>query len=83
MLWVMGRLRQSLRDSARSFREVFRNRNLRRLQLAWISSITGEWSYGVALAVYAYEQGGAAAVGLVAVMRWVPRPRSAVPRDGR
>jgi MFS family permease len=69
---VIGRLRQTLGDSVRSFREVFRNRDLRRLELAWVGSITGEWASGVALAVFAYEDGGAAAVGLVAVARWVP-----------
>lgn len=69
---MIGRLRQSLASSARSFREVFRNRDLRRLELAWLGSITGEWAYGVAVAVFAYQDGGAAAVGLVAVARWVP-----------
>jgi MFS family permease len=66
---VIGRLRQSLGDSARSFREVFRNPDLRRLELAWIGSITGEWAFGVALAVLAYEHGGAAEVGIVVVAR--------------
>jgi MFS family permease len=62
---VIGRLRQSLGDSVRSFRDVLRNRDLRRLELAWVGSITGEWAYGVALAVFAYQDGGAAAVGIV------------------
>jgi MFS family permease len=66
---VIGRLRQSLADSARSFREVFRNRDLRRLELAWVGSISGEWAFGVALAVLAYQDGGAAAVGIVIVAR--------------
>lgn len=69
---MLGRLRRSFGDSARAFRKVFANRNLRRLELAWVGSITGEWAYGVALAVFAYEDGGAAAVGLVAVARWIP-----------
>src|SRR4051812_18485176 len=30
------------------------------------------WAYTVALVVYAYAHGGAAAVGLVGVIRWVP-----------
>ncbi|MBA2332176.1 MAG: MFS transporter, partial [Actinobacteria bacterium] len=50
----------------------FRNPNLRRIQLAWMGSVIGNWSYSVALAVYAYQQGGAAAVGLVAVIRLLP-----------
>jgi MFS family permease len=53
-------------------REVFRNRALRQLQLAWAGSIIGSWAYSVALVVYAYHQDGASAVALVAVIRWVP-----------
>lgn len=55
-----------------SFKAVFRNPNLRRLQLAWAGSNLGTWGYGIALAVYAYDQGGATAVGLVALLRWIP-----------
>ncbi len=51
---------------------TFRNPNLRRIQLAWMGSVVGNWSYSVALAVYAYRQGGPAAVGLVAVIRLLP-----------
>jgi len=45
---------------------------LRRLQLAWAGSILGGWAYIVALGVYAYDQGGPAAVGLVGLIRLVP-----------
>ncbi|MDH5313165.1 MAG: hypothetical protein OEW66_04915, partial [Actinomycetota bacterium] len=55
-----------------SLRAVFRSPNLRKLQLAWAGSNLGTWGYGIALAVYAYDQGGAAAVGLVALLRWIP-----------
>jgi predicted MFS family arabinose efflux permease len=65
-------LRERLRESFRAMREVFRNRALRQLQLAWAGSIIGSWAYGVALAVYAYDQGGASAVGFVLLIRWVP-----------
>jgi MFS family permease len=65
-------LRERLGESARAFGEVFRNPDLRRLQLAWAGSLIGNWSYFVALAVYAYDQGGAAAVGLVGVIRMLP-----------
>jgi MFS family permease len=68
----VARLREHLRDSFRALREVFRNRALRQLQLAWAGSIIGSWAYAVALVVYAYHQGGASAVALVAVIRWVP-----------
>lgn len=50
----------------------FRNRDLRRLQLAWLGSVIGHWSYLVALSVYAYDQGGPQAVGLIWVIRLVP-----------
>ncbi|MFL5947509.1 MAG: MFS transporter [Gaiellaceae bacterium] len=68
----MARLREHLRESFRALREVFRNRALRQLQLAWAGSIIGSWAYAVALVVYAYHQGGASAVALVAVIRWIP-----------
>ena len=45
---------------------------LRRLQLAWVGSILGGWAYLVALGVYAYDQGGAAAVGIVGLVRLIP-----------
>jgi MFS family permease len=60
------------RAAARALRAVFASPVLRRLQLAWIGSILGGWAYLVALGVYAYDQGGPAAVGLVGLIRLVP-----------
>ena len=68
----MERLREHLRDSRRALQAVFHNRALRQLQLAWAGSIIGTWMLGVALVVYAYDQGGASAVGLLALIRWLP-----------
>jgi MFS family permease len=68
----MQALRRQLVDSARAFASIYRNRSLRRLQLAWIGSSVGTWGYVVALMVYAYDQGGPAAVGLVGLIRWFP-----------
>lgn len=68
----MNKLAEQLRDSARALREVYANRGLRRLQLAWAGSIIGTWAFTVALAVYAYHHGGAAAIGLVVLIRWLP-----------
>jgi hypothetical protein len=31
----------------------------------------GDWAYAIAVAVYAYDQGGPAAVGLLGVVRYV------------
>ena len=69
----MTGLREKVADAGRSLREVFRNPGLRRLQLAWAGSIVGDWAYGTAFAVYAYEQGGPTAVGVIAVVRYVLR----------
>jgi MFS family permease len=66
------RLREHLRESRRALQAVFHNRGLRQLQLAWAGSIIGTWAYAVALVVYAYEHGGASAVGLIALIRWLP-----------
>jgi MFS family permease len=55
-----------------ALRAVFASPALRRLQLAWLGSIAGEFSYSVAFSVYAYRQGGAPAVGLVWLLRMIP-----------
>ena len=68
----MDRLREHVRESLRALGDVFRNEALRRLELGWAGSIIGSWAYAVALAVYAYRHGGASAVGLVALIRWLP-----------
>ncbi|HEY6605817.1 MAG TPA: MFS transporter [Gaiellaceae bacterium] len=67
----MRRLLAEFKESAAAFREVFRNRALRRIELAWAASILGTWAYGIAVVVYAFEQGGAKAVGVVGLIRWV------------
>jgi MFS family permease len=66
------RLGAQLRESLRALADVFGNPGLRRLELAWVGSVTGEWAYVVALAVFAYEAGGATAVGVVGVIRFLP-----------
>lgn len=68
----MNTVREQLRESVRALREVYANRGLRRLQLAWAGSIIGTWAFSVALAVYAFRHGGASAVGLVVLIRWLP-----------
>jgi MFS family permease len=52
--------------------DVFRNPQLRRLELSWAGFYLGEWTYFVALSVYAFEVGGAAAVGALGLVRMVP-----------
>ena len=68
----MGGLRVHLRESVSAFKGVFANPDLRRLQLAWAAVIVGHWAYLVAVAVFAYDIGGAGAVGLLVVIRTVP-----------
>jgi MFS family permease len=72
MLRKVSRLRSRLSESFTTFGAVFRNPNLRRLQLAWAATTLGQWAYYVALSVFAYKAGGAAAVGLVGLIRAVP-----------
>jgi len=49
-----------------------RNENVRRVELAWGAAITAEWAYFVALGVFAYNAGGASAVGLAGLIRLLP-----------
>jgi MFS family permease len=72
MLRNMSELRRRLSDSFATFLSVFRNANLRRVQVAWAATMLGQWAYYVALSVFAYKEGGAAAVGLVGLIRTVP-----------
>ena len=67
----MRRFFQQLTESGRALREVFVNPALRRIELAWAASILGTWAYGIAVVVYAYDHGGATAVGVVGLARWL------------
>ena len=51
---------------------VVRNGNLRRSELAWGAAITAEWAHFVALGIFAYDIGGAVAVGLAGLARLLP-----------
>jgi MFS family permease len=69
----MRGLWEKVADSGRSLRDVFRNPGLRRVELAFAGSIIGDWAYGTAYAVYAYQHGGPTAVGVVVVLRYLLR----------
>jgi MFS family permease len=51
---------------------VMRNRDLRRVELAWGAAIAAEWAHFVALGVFAYTEGGATAVGIAGLVRMLP-----------
>jgi MFS family permease len=56
----------------RSLADALATADLRRLQLAWTAASVGGWVFFIVLAVYAYDQGGATAVGVAALARMVP-----------
>jgi MFS family permease len=60
-----------LAETRALFADVFRNADLRRLELAWASSNLASRASAIAVAVYAYETDGIAAVGIIAFVRLV------------
>jgi hypothetical protein len=52
--------------------DVLGNKNLRRLELAYIGFATAEWATWISMLVFAYESGGPAAVGVVAMVQLAP-----------
>jgi MFS family permease len=70
-------VRRRLAESLAAFGDVYKNRNLRRLQFAFAGSVAGQYAFAIAIAVYAYRHGGATAVGLMALVRTIPSAVSA------
>jgi predicted MFS family arabinose efflux permease len=56
-------------DRLATLAEVFRNPQLRRLELSWAGYYLGEWTHFVALSIYAFQSGGATAVGVLGFVR--------------
>jgi MFS family permease len=69
---VAARWKEQFSESFQAVRTAAANPNIRRLELAWMCSVSGLWTYTIALSVFAYEEGGAAAVGLVGAIRLFP-----------
>jgi MFS family permease len=67
-----GRRRSRVRAAAAAFTSNWRNPDLRRAQLSFLGAWTAEWAFTVALGIVAYRDGGAAALGLVGLLRMVP-----------
>jgi predicted MFS family arabinose efflux permease len=64
--------KERLGASLGAARSVLTQPQLRRAELAFAAALTGEWAVTVALGVVAFDDGGAAGVGLVALVRMVP-----------
>lgn len=62
--------REQLSQAFRALAQIVANPLLRRLQLAAVGSTLGSWAYVVAIAVYAYDAGGAKAVAAICFVRW-------------
>ena len=67
----------AVRGGLATLRAAFATPLLRRAQYAWAATALGNWAFFVLLAIYAYDQGGAAAVGLAALARMLPAGLSA------
>jgi MFS family permease len=59
-------------QAAAALQAVMRNPSLRKVELAWGASIAAEWAHFVALGVFAYAEGGTAAVGIAGLVRMLP-----------
>ena len=64
--------RHAVATTLRAYRSVLRNRELRLVELAWTALTLADFVQLVAITVFAYEAGGASAVGLAAVVRVLP-----------
>ena len=66
---ILHAARSAFDDAWQPLASVFRNPALRKLQLALLGSMVGDWAYATAVAVFAYGVGGAKAVGLYFTVR--------------
>lgn len=67
----MGAIGEQLHEATTAFRDVFANRGLRRINLALAGSVIGDWAYSIAVSIWAFQQGGATAVGLFGAARLI------------
>ena len=69
---VVAMISRWLSGSTSAVRSALANRDLRRIELAWAAATSGEFVAFVAIGLFAYQAGGATAVGTVAVIQMVP-----------
>ena len=69
---VIGVVGRRLAEGGAALASNFRRPDLRRAQLAFGATYAGEWALTVALGVVAFRDGGATAVGIVALIRMLP-----------
>jgi MFS family permease len=69
---VIGAVGRRLAEGGAALASNFRRPDLRRAQLAFGSTYASEWAFTVALGVVAFRDGGATAVGIVALIRMLP-----------
>jgi hypothetical protein len=55
-----------------ALRDVLRNPSIRRLELSWTAGTAADWAFLVVLLVFAYDAGGALAVGILGAVRTLP-----------
>jgi hypothetical protein len=69
---MIGRAARQVSTSLQAVASVFSNADMRRLQLSWAAASFALWAFAISLAVYAFDIGGAAAVGIAALVRLLP-----------
>jgi predicted MFS family arabinose efflux permease len=69
---MIGAVGRRLAEGGAALASNLRRPDLRRAQLSFGSAYAAEWAFIVALGVVAFRDGGATAVGIVALIRFVP-----------
>jgi MFS family permease len=69
---AIAEIRKDLGVSARALVSSFRNPNLARAQLAFVAFSICEWASFIALMVFAFDEGGSAAVGGISLVQLIP-----------
>ena len=61
-----------MRAETTAIRSVLANRELGRIEVAWLAANAGTYAYLVVTLVVAYQSGGAIAAGLLGIVRYLP-----------